>query len=555
MSRGLLAKLGLVLTYVSLVSSAAINATEPALVRVAGNKTTYIGTRANEQADAFLGIPYAQAPIGDLRFRRALPATPGSVVNAQNYSLRCMQSFPANDTSEDCLKLNVWRPHNISTSKPLPVMVWIYGGAFFLGETQTYPGPGFVATSVTKGEPVIYVSMNYRTGIYGFPVGKEALAKNATNLGLHDQRLALEWVQKNIKYFGGDPTKVTLFGESAGATCVSYQMLYRGGQIGGAFRAAIMQSAGPTSYKATSPVTATRQAVYDDVVVKTGCNKTRDTFECLRKLNTTALQDVHVTTYSFPPELIASYVNYPAAWGPVTYPGDDFLPEASTKLVKAGKYANIPIISGSNLDDGTWFTSNPETEEDIVTFLTAAYPGQDYELDVNATRKLLSFYPDDITEGSPYNTGNETFGRNKEYKRAASLIGDLCCTAPRRHFTHNAVARGQPVWSYLFSQHITGGMDALYGVYHAAEIPYIFKKLPEVATLGDNEISDRFIQYWTNFATYLNPRPGNSSLPAWPRYDQDRKMLQLVAGNYTVIYDTYRTEANNYLIGNTGLIE
>ncbi|KAG9093119.1 hypothetical protein FRC07_011531 [Ceratobasidium sp. 392] len=434
-------------------------------------------------------------------------------------------------------------------------MVWIYGGAFFLGETQTYPGPGFVQTSVTKGKPVIYVSMNYRTGIYGFPVGKEAVAKNATNLGLHDQRLAFEWVQKNIKYFGGDPTKVTIFGESAGATCVSYQMLYRGGQIGGAFRAAIMQSAGPTSYKATSPVTPLRQAVYDDVVAKTGCNTARDTFECLRKLDLDTLQKVHVGTYTFPPELIAAYVNYPAAWGPATHPGDDFLPEASTKLVKAGKYANIPIISGSNLDDGTWFTNNPETADDIVTYLTAAYPGQDYELDATATKKLLEFYPTDLSEGSPYGTGNETFGRAAQYKRAASLVGDLCCTAPRRHFTQDAVARNRKVWSYLFSQPITGGMAALYGTYHAAEIPYIFKKLPEVATAGDNEISDRIIQYWTNFAHYLNPRPDNSSLPAWPRYDNGKKMLQLKAGNYSIILDTYRTEANNYLIGNTGLLE
>ncbi|KAG8680405.1 hypothetical protein FRC08_016317, partial [Ceratobasidium sp. 394] len=164
------------------------------------------------------------------------------------------------------------------------------------GDSQTYPGSGIVATSVSAGQPVIYVSFNYRLGFFGFPVGKQAADKNSMNLGLYDQRLAIEWVQKHIRCFGGDPTKITLFGESAGAISVSYQMLYRNGQINGAFRAAIMQSSAPSSYKSTSQSTPPRQAVYDHIASQTGCNNAPDSFECLRALDVNILQDVHVGT-------------------------------------------------------------------------------------------------------------------------------------------------------------------------------------------------------------------------------------------------------------------
>ncbi|CCO33044.1 Lipase 1 [Rhizoctonia solani AG-1 IB] len=126
-------------------------------------------------------------------------------------------------------------------------MVWIYGGGFYFGSTIYYPGDNLVQTSVELNKPVIYVSINYRTGIYGFPPGQEAVDAGALNLGIKDQRLALEWIQKNIGYFGGDPTKVTLFGNSAGAVSTTYQALYKGGNIGGVFRAMILESGSPST--------------------------------------------------------------------------------------------------------------------------------------------------------------------------------------------------------------------------------------------------------------------------------------------------------------------
>ncbi|CAE6423129.1 unnamed protein product, partial [Rhizoctonia solani] len=150
-------------------------------------------------------IPYAQPPIGNLRFRKPVAFTPNGTINAQNYGPRCLQSTIVVDASEDCLTLNIWRPHEMT--EPLPVMVWIYGGSFILGESQSYPGYGIVGKSIEMDQQVIYVSMNYRLGFFGFPVGRQTMNKGAANLGLYDQRMAIEWLQKNIWSFGGDPTK------------------------------------------------------------------------------------------------------------------------------------------------------------------------------------------------------------------------------------------------------------------------------------------------------------------------------------------------------------
>ncbi|KAG8776404.1 hypothetical protein FRC12_000922 [Ceratobasidium sp. 428] len=562
MPRGILAKLILFLACLSLaVGVAPAKRTIP--VQVPGNQTTYIGTRTHDQ-DVFLGIPYAQPPVENLRFRRPSPITPGPTVNAQNYGPRCLQSSIANDTSEDCLTLNIWRPQNATK---LPVMLWIYGGSFILGESQTYPGSGIVAASVLAGNPVIYVSFNYRLGFFGFPIGEQAANKNSMNLGLYDQRLAIEWVQQNIEYFGGDPQKVTLFGESAGATSVGYQMLYRGGQIDGAFWAGIMQSAAPASYKSTSQFTPARQALYDHIASQAGCNNVPDSLECLRALDVNTLQNVHVGTYTLPPGLIAR-ANYPSIYGPVTDLRDDFLPKASSILVKSGKYANISMISGSSLDEGTWFVNDPETPADIVSFLATSLPAQAYALNPSATKELLRYYPDSLAAGSPYRTGNEIFGRAREYKRAASLVGDLVFTAPRRHFIQNAVSQNQRVWSYRFAQPTTE--PAVYGVSHSLEIPYVFNTLPADTSAGDVELSDRMIRYWINFAYFSNPRPAGSDLSGacdsrmyallwlieaaeWPSYGSGKKMLQLQTRNYTVIRDTFREPANKFIIGNPSL--
>lgn len=199
---------------------------------------TVIGTTSNN-VDSFSGIPYALPPVGNYRLRPArsidhpfptftapalAPACPqflGTIdvqANLIGSVLPLILNSPllqaATTQSEDCLTVTIQRPANTASDAKLPVIFWIYGGAFELGWSSMYDGQNFVRRSVFLGQPVIYVAVNYRVGGLGFLAGRDLAAEGSTNLGLRDQRKALEWVQENIGAFGGDPDKVTIWGES-----------------------------------------------------------------------------------------------------------------------------------------------------------------------------------------------------------------------------------------------------------------------------------------------------------------------------------------------------
>ncbi|KAG9084003.1 hypothetical protein FRC07_013770, partial [Ceratobasidium sp. 392] len=200
-----------ILQYLAVVPALvlAASASGPVVSTYAG--LSYQGLRNTTAGqDYFLGIRFAQPPVGPLRFKAPVPWAPPSktrTVNATRLGDSCEQAveYSSNTISEDCLTLNIWKPTNVT--KGLPVMVWIHGGGFYIGESARYPGTFFLERATKIGKPVIYVSINYRFGLYGFPPGQAAADAGALNLGLKDQRLALEWIQKNIKYFGGDPSK------------------------------------------------------------------------------------------------------------------------------------------------------------------------------------------------------------------------------------------------------------------------------------------------------------------------------------------------------------
>ena len=198
---------------------------------VAITNGTIIGTTSGS-IDSFKGIPFAQPPVGPLRLRPPQPLmtsfgiftslanpnscpqflsqiTGGSLPDTVLGMLNASPLFQQiTEQSEDCLNLNVQRPSSTTSSSKLPVVVWFFGGAFEFGSTQLYDGAGIISKSVALKQPIIYVSVNYRLGGFGFLPGKEMQADGSTNLGLKDQRLALQWVQENIAAFGGDPSKV-----------------------------------------------------------------------------------------------------------------------------------------------------------------------------------------------------------------------------------------------------------------------------------------------------------------------------------------------------------
>jgi acetylcholinesterase len=273
---------------------------------------TVLGSTAG-CVDSFKGIPYAQPPVQNLRLRPPQPITGNlGIVNSTGVPRACPQvieqinesSLTANvirellqdpagqivtDAGEDCLTVNVQKPSTAAEGSNLPVVFWIYGGGFEFGSTQTYDATNLILTSIAEGKPIVFVSVNYRLGGFGFLGGSKLKAEGSTNLGLLDQRAGLKWVADDISKFGGDSNKVTIWGESAGSHSVFDQMaLYNGNNLYNSkplFRAAIMDSG---SIVPADPVDCLRaEGVFNTVVQNTGCANAADTLACLRSVNYT----------------------------------------------------------------------------------------------------------------------------------------------------------------------------------------------------------------------------------------------------------------------------
>ncbi|CAE6467301.1 unnamed protein product [Rhizoctonia solani] len=543
---------------------------------IKGNGVTYIGGRNATgsgvgSTDYFLSVPFANPPVGSLRFKAPVAWTPtgsNTKVNATSFGPSCPQGITnfEGPTSEDCLTLHIWKPSNV-TGK-LPVMVWIYGGGFYFGTAEGYQGWYMVQPSITMGKPFIYVALNYRTGIFGFPPGTESAKAGALNLGLKDQRLALEWVQNNIGYFGGDNKRVTIFGESAGAISCGYQSLYNGGNIGGAFRGMILESGSPSSVNIPPANDPVQQQAYNFVVNATGCASSSRTFECLRNVPSDVLQKANQDVLQVPLEWKGEDQG-PVVLGPVLAPGDVFLPELPSVSIRAGRFAKVPFINGAVLDEGTVFINQttPQTTKNVTDWLLYQAPGLYFGYNnLTAVTELLKYYPSDPAAGSPYGTGNETFGLAAQFKRLTSLYGDLIFQASRRDHVRTATKLGVNVWSYLF----TDGFNKLFGpldptllprgIQHTSEVAFVFHALKEFFPDLDYpesylRLEDATFNYWVNFAYTLNPNSSpTSSGPYlyWPKYGNNATLMEL-GSNITIIPDTFRAEGIDYIINTPSL--
>lgn len=304
---------------------------------------------------AFLGIPFAEPPLGKRRFRRAEPKKAwNDVFEAKDYPNACYQyvdkswpGFPGSEMwnpnrimSEDCLYLNVWvpaspRPHNLT------VMVWIYGGGFYSGSSSldVYDGRYLANT-----EKVVVVSMNYRVGAFGF-LALHGTSEAPGNVGLLDQRMALQWVQDNIQFFGGNPKQVTIFGESAGGASVGMHLLSPDSRP--TFSRAILQSGVPNSPWATvSPAEARRRATLLAKLV--GCQFGNDTemVDCLRNKSPQELIDHEWQVLPYSSLFRFSFV--PLVDGVV-------LPDTPEAMLNSGNFKDTQILLGVNQDEGSYF--------------------------------------------------------------------------------------------------------------------------------------------------------------------------------------------------------
>ncbi|KAJ6546249.1 extracellular triacylglycerol lipase precursor [Mycena vulgaris] len=494
----------------------------------------------------FGGIPYAEPPVGDLRLRPPVLKTylPDRIFSATAFGPACLQLSPDTPRSqmfEDCLTINVFRPDGIPPHAKLPVLFWTYGGSFIEGAASLYNGSEIVARSVARGTPLIYVNFNYRLGPLGFPQGKEANSAGALNLALRDQIAALEWVQLHIGAFGGDKEKVTVFGESAGAIMTA--LLFLNSPITRLARAAIFESGSP----GTAPllprdtVNLDWQNFVGGVASCSSLATSNSTFGCLRDANTTeifeGLSAAMAKTANFLP------------WDPTIDGPGGLIPDRPSVLFKRGEFARLPFIAGSNLDEGTVFVSpSINSTEQVGAFIASLCPPPTSPSAASAlqsaTHEVLQIYPDVPALGSPFNTGNETFGLSSQFKRASAIAGDLAFQSQRNLWMETAADAGVRTFGYLFTQPQPEAPPQL-GVFHQSEISFVYGTLNASSESASTlSLSQIMTDYWVSFATSLDPNDGlGSPRPRWTQFTQKNKaVMQLNGGNTTMIPDTFRAD-------------
>jgi len=483
----------IVTVFVSILAAIAVvqPASDPTVVKT--DEGTVRGMAANGVI-SFKGIPYAAPPIGPLRWRVPQPAKPWQGVrNAVEFGPNCMQSDDV-PKSEDCLTLNIWRP--AEAIAPLPVMVWIYGGALVHGRTSLYPGDALA----TQG--VVVVSMNYRMGRLGFfahpALAAEAPGDVRSNYGYMDQRAAFLWVQRNIAAFGGDPKAVTIFGESAGGGSVMVHLTSPMSR--GLFHRAILQSPGiPTAREKVLPLTELADAEKLAVDYARSLGVTGDGPEALKALRALPAERLVEGTASQDVLTALSADKHVTGVAGAVRDGK-FVVEAPEAAFAARHQAMVPVIIGSN--DRDLGIGNASGKDDLFSVFGS---------NASEARKLYDPRGDQLLD---------------ELKQ--QVFADKTLVEPSRHLADETAGAGQPTWWYRFSYVAESQRDKLKGTLHGFEIPYTFD-LPtaivrDKVTAADKAMGTIASAYWVAFAKRGNPNGGKA--PEWPRHDPrvDRTM-------------------------------
>jgi para-nitrobenzyl esterase len=443
---------------------------------------------------AFLGLPYAAPPVGDLRWKAPEPAAKWKGVrDATKFGAHCAQGpvfadmiFQDSGQSEDCLFLNLYAPADSTDKSKLPVMFWIHGGGYSGGASSEPRHNGEFLP--LKG--VVLVTINYRLDVFGF-LATADLAKEgngtAGNYGLLDMVSALQWVKANIKKFGGDPDNVTIFGESAGSFAVSTLMASQMAQ--GLFAKGIGESGAAFSDVLPTDTLEVREKKDGDWVATLGVNSLQE----LRAMPTDKLLDaVKGKQGGFPPTIDGK-----------------LLTEQVADTYAAGKQAHVPLLAGWNRDEGSFMAMRGMTADqwkgmaaglfkDRAPEFLLLYPG---DTDAQALRSVIDYGSDSFIALGTWKwlEAHRKTGESPVYRYHFELA------APPSKFHPGSFA------------------------FHSDDIEYVFGTLdtrpgsewrPE-----DRKLSEQFMSYWTNFAKTGDPNgPG---LPEWPKYGKGDELIHL----------------------------
>jgi len=486
---------------------------------VSAAATTRLGRLEGERSRrglVFRGIPYAAPPVGALRFRSPEPAKPWSgtrpatrfgasapQAGAQNFLVRRFAGAMAR-TSEDCLTLNVWTP--AADARRRPVLVFVHGGAFVMGSGSTLLYSG--ARLSERGD-VVVVTMNYRLGALGslaldgvLPDGHDAPA----NLGLRDQLAALEWVRMNADAFGGDPERVTAFGESAGA--MSLGALLGAPRSRGLFRRAILQSGAAHNVSSLEQA----QRVAEDFLARLG--EHGKSVAALRAAPLGELLRAQAqTSLSLAMEL-GGLAFQPCVDG-------DVLPEHPSEALAHGAASDVGVLAGTNTEEWKLFMLGDSKAR-----------GMD---EAGLRRRFARVLGEAGAEraASAYARAQESRAPQAPHERWSAFQSDRIFHGPAAQLLDGHAARARETYAYSFAwaPPLIGGRI---GACHGIELPFVFGAILEPwlrpwlgAAGGARKLAHRVQEAWLAFAK--TGHPGHAGLPYWPTYDTEKRQAMRLA--------------------------
>eukprot|EP01061_Rhynchopus_euleeides_P024184 TRINITY_DN3904_c3_g1_i1.p1 TRINITY_DN3904_c3_g1~~TRINITY_DN3904_c3_g1_i1.p1 ORF type:complete len:584 (+),score=218.96 TRINITY_DN3904_c3_g1_i1:94-1752(+) len=449
----------------------------------------------------FLGIPYAKAPVADLRWRAPEDPLPWGVRDASAFNMSCPGSYCAEDPrSEDCLFLNVFKPEGVNASG-LPVMFFVHGGSFNSGCSNHFAMYQQVAASVKRGSPVVGVTINYRLNFFGF-LGSDELRSSPSEptgtYGLLDQRKALQFVNRYISLFGGDPGKVTLFGQSAGAMSVtahmvmpdSYNRSYDNGRL---FSSVGAESGLGANWGVRDLDTAEAQFRHVKTLLNcsdVACVRSRDilAFEAILPLFPSA--GIGSTSLTFAPVMDGVELT--------TYP---------RFLIERGEHAKVPVLAGSNRDEFSMFLlgSTPfPNNSTALEFDLAMLPFLPLEEVVTFTARLQAAYS---PEHYAYPANLQ--GRSVWWWMTMRALSDMMFTCPTRHASAY-LSRSQDVYSYFLNHptisptYLVGSGPDAFVAPHESEIPYVFNCTQHYVNCDfsvglETDLASQIVTYWVQY--------------------------------------------------------
>ena len=450
----------------------------------------------------YWGIPYAEPPVGELRWKAPQPVDFVSGFSATSPGPNCPQApspFGVPSVSEDCLYLNVFQPKKkkglLAHSKS-PVMVWLHGGALTYGEGHTYDPQKLVE------QGVVVVTLNYRLGALGFmahPALSEESGGTSGNYGLMDQQAALRWVQKNIHHFGGDAKRVTVFGESAGGLSVSALMASPSAK--GLFHRAIIQSG---AYGLAQPTQQQWEMMGMGRAAAMGCSD--QSAECLRSLGVE--------------QILAHQDIGEVGWLPVV--DGVLLPKSMKESFEKGEFHRVPVMQGTTRDEYSLFVAlsfelagNPVTADNYLEAIT--------QLGIPAA-------------GAPLVAASYPLADYASPAAALSAVGTDVVFACNSLAAIKVISRFVPTFGYEFNdpnapQAILPPVSFAYGAYHSSELQYLFgtagRPHGELLNREQKKLSEAMVRYWTSFAKYGSPNL--TGAPLWVRYGDNFELMQSLA--------------------------